>query len=95
MKKTVKDEVVAVIATGGKQYRVKVGDTFAVEKLNPKKGEKVLFDDLLAGKKVAAEILETKKDKKLWAVRFMPKTRSKRIFGHRQLKTSLKIISIQ
>ncbi len=37
----------AVIATGGKQYLVKAGDTIKVEKLVAKEGEKFVFDKVL------------------------------------------------
>ena len=38
----------AVIATGGKQYRVSVGDEIFVEKLDGEAGEAVKFDQVLA-----------------------------------------------
>lgn len=38
----------AVIRTGGKQYRVKQGDTFNVERLPGEMGEKLTFGEVLA-----------------------------------------------
>lgn len=39
--------MLAVIATGGKQYLVKTGDTLKVEKLVGKEGETMTFDKVL------------------------------------------------
>ncbi len=39
--------MLAVIATGGKQYLVKTGDTVKIEKLPVAEGEKVTFDKVL------------------------------------------------
>ena len=38
----------AIIATGGKQYKVSEGDVIKVEKLGVEEGEKVTFDQVLA-----------------------------------------------
>lgn len=48
-KKVVKDGEFAIIMTGGKQYRVAVGDTIMVEKLTgeEKSGDMVVFDKVL------------------------------------------------
>lgn len=49
MKKVVKSEEFAVIKTGGKQYKVSVGDVIKVEKLSGdfKAGDKIVFDEVL------------------------------------------------
>jgi large subunit ribosomal protein L21 len=39
--------MLAVIATGGKQYLVKTGETLKIEKLPVVEGEKVIFDQVL------------------------------------------------
>lgn len=39
--------MLAVIATGGKQYLVKTGDTLKIEKITAEEGEKVIFDKIL------------------------------------------------
>jgi large subunit ribosomal protein L21 len=100
---------IAVIATGGKQYKVKEGETIKVEKLDLKVGEKVNFDTLLVaetdgsavtvgtpslGDKVTAEVLSTAQQDKVTVVKYKSKTRYKKTVGHRQLKTSVKILSI-
>lgn len=85
----------AVIKTGGKQYKVKKDQIILVEKLNVKPKEKVTFDNLLGKGKVEAEILDTVKMSKVKVVKFRPKTRYKKILGHRQLKTKLRILEIK
>lgn len=98
---------IAVIKTGGKQYKVAVGDTVKVEKLEVEKGKTVKLDTLLIadganlelgqptlGEKVEAEVLETAKGKKVTVVKYKNKTRYKKTVGHRQKFTALKILSI-
>ena len=98
---------IAVIKTGGKQYKVAVGDTVKVEKLEAEKGKKLKLDTLLIaeganlelgqpslGGKVEAEVLETAKGKKVTVVKYKNKTRYKKTVGHRQKFTALKILSI-
>ena len=97
----------AVVKTGGKQYRVKEGDTIKVEKLEAEPKSKVKLDTLLVaegakielgtpslGEKVEAEVIETVKGDKVTVVKYKNKTRYKRTLGHRQIKTELKITSI-
>ncbi|MDP2944298.1 MAG: 50S ribosomal protein L21 [bacterium] len=98
---------IAVIKTGGKQYKVKEGDTIKVEKLEVANGQKVKLDTLLIalgdklelgqpslGEKVEAEVLETAKGKKVTVVKYKNKTRYKKTVGHRQQFTALKVLKI-
>ncbi|MFA6194744.1 MAG: 50S ribosomal protein L21 [Patescibacteria group bacterium] len=98
---------IAVIKTGGKQYKVKEGDTIKVEKLDAENGQKVKLDTLLIidgeklelgqpslGEKVEAEVLETAKGKKVTVVKYKNKTRYKKTVGHRQQFTALKVLKI-
>ncbi len=98
---------IAVIKTGGKQYKVKEGDKIKVEKLTEEDGKKIKLETLLVsdgknteigtpslGEKVEAEVITTAKDKKVTVVKYKNKTRYKRTIGHRQVKTELKIVSI-
>ena len=98
---------IAVIRTGGKQYKVKEGDTVKVEKLEVEAGKKVNLDTLLIaeaekielgapslGEKVEAEVVETAKGKKVLVVKYKNKTRYKKTVGHRQVFTALKITKI-
>lgn len=91
----------AVIATGGKQYRVKEGDIITVEKITEKS---VTFAPLLvtdggnvkaAGKgKVTATAIEEVKGKKLVVFKMKPKKGYRRKSGHRQRLSQLKIEKI-
>jgi len=100
---------IAVIKTGGKQYKVKEGDKIKIEKLNQEVGKKIKFDTLLIasedgeelnlgnpslGEKVEGKILEQEKDKKINVVKYKNKTRYLRNKGHRQLFTKVEISSI-
>ena len=100
---------IAIIKTGGKQYRVKEGQTIKVEKLEAESGAVVKFDTLLIsdeeannlelgtpslGEKVSGEIINTAKDAKVTVVKYKRKTRYKKTVGHRQLKTAIKITAI-
>jgi large subunit ribosomal protein L21 len=99
----------AVIATGGKQYRVSKGSKIKVEKLSAQPGESVKLDQVLlicqdgqvnigtpaiAGASVEAKVLEQKKGEK--KIIFHKKIRKgyKRKQGHRQAETVLEISSI-
>jgi len=100
---------IAVIKTGGKQYKVKEGETIKVEKLDEKNGSKIKLETLLIattdgkevnlgkpslGEKVSVEIIEGGRDKKVRVVKYKNKTRYKRTLGHRQPFTRIKIESI-
>ena len=85
--------VFAIIKTGGKQYKVKVGDIIKVEKLEAEKS--VILDDILFDKKVTADILSKGRHSKVRILKFKAKKRYRRIKGHRQAYTELKIISIK
>jgi large subunit ribosomal protein L21 len=99
----------AVIATGGKQYKVSPGDTINVEKLGAAVGSLVELTDVLTvskdgqvmvgqptivGAKVVAEVKDERKGRKLIVFKFKPKTRYKRTKGHRQPFTRLTIREI-
>jgi len=100
---------IAVIKTGGKQYKVKKGDVVKIEKLDKKEGSKVTFDTLMTaktdgkevnlgkpslGKKVEGKILEQGRDKKISVIKYKNKTRYLRNKGHRQPYTKIEIRSI-
>lgn len=83
---------IAVIKTGGKQYKVRVGDSLKVEKLSQKSLE---FVDLLGGKKVIAKVESEGKLPKVRILKFKAKKRYKRVRGHRQHYSLIKIEKIQ
>jgi large subunit ribosomal protein L21 len=96
----------AVIASGGKQYIVAVDQTLELELLGDTK--KVEFDALLVidgdnisvgtpfvkGTKVLAEVVEEVKGDKIRVLKFKPKKRIKRLTGHRQHYSQVKIAKI-
>jgi large subunit ribosomal protein L21 len=99
----------AVIATGGKQYRVSAGDTLAIEKLKVKEDGKIVFNEVLltsldgavligaphiAGAKVEAKLLRNFKDKTKIIMKYHSKTRQHKKKGHRQPHTEVQIVSI-
>jgi len=101
--------MLAVIKTGGKQYKVKEGDKLKVEKLEGKEGGKITFSEVLLmgddkdikignpfvkGAKVEGKILKTAKGKKVTGIKFKPKKRYKVKFGHRQTFTEVEITKI-
>ncbi len=98
---------IAVIKTGGKQYKVSAGETIKVEKLGLEPGQNVKFDTLLIaegealelgqpslGEKVEATVVENGRHPKVTVVKYKSKTRYKRTIGHRQHFTAIKINSI-
>lgn len=99
----------AVVETGGKQYRVTVGQTIEVEKLPFAVGERVELDKVLLvadgdevkvgqptvkGAKVLATVVEHGKGKKIIVFKYKPKERYRRKKGHRQAYTRLRIEKI-
>jgi large subunit ribosomal protein L21 len=99
----------AVIETGGKQYRVKVGDQIQVEKLESKEGDKVNFPVLLIeegeaiklgkpkleGAQVTGEVVDQMKGPKLIAYTYRKRKSSERKVGHRQPLTIVRITDIK
>ena len=105
---TTKDSF-AVIATGGKQYVVTVGQTLEVELLGDhQEGDTIEFDSVLmtddgttakvgtptTGTKVQATYLGEKKGPKLTIVRYKAKSNRDRRLGHRQHYAQVKIEAI-
>jgi large subunit ribosomal protein L21 len=94
----------AVIKTGGKQYRVKVGDKLKVEKIDAKEGEIVELETLLIKDEsgnlhfqkgvVKAQVLKHGKGKKLIVFKYRPKKNYRRWKGHRQPYTEIEIKEI-
>ena len=98
----------AIIATGGKQYKVEEGDIIRVEKLDVKEGEEITFDQVLVvgdkeikigdptvnGASVKATVMTEGKEKKVIVYRYKPKTGYHKKNGHRQPYTQVKIESI-
>jgi len=96
----------AVIRAGGKQYRVAPGDVVKIEKLPAKEGDTVEFNDVLAvsgqegtigpgaGVVVSGQIMETGRADKILVFHFKRKKQYKKIYGHRQPFTAVRITEI-
>ena len=97
----------AIIATGGKQYKVSEGDIITIEKLGVEAGEKVTFDNVLAvsdeslkvGDDVAnatveASVVENGRGKKVIVYKYKRKTGYHKKNGHSQSFTKVKIEKI-
>ena len=97
----------AIIATGGKQYRVSEGDVIKVEKLGVEEGETVTFDQVLAvsndglkvgadvsGATVTASVVKNGKARKVIVYKYKRKTGYHKKNGHRQQYTQVKIEKI-
>ena len=98
----------AIIATGGKQYKVVEGDVIQVEKLGVAAGESYTFDQVLAiggdkfvlgnpvvaGATVTATVEKEGKGPKVIVYKYKRKSGYHKKNGHRQLYTKLKIEKI-
>jgi large subunit ribosomal protein L21 len=99
----------AIIRTGGKQYKIAKDSIIEVEKLGYKTGENFEFEDVLlhvvndkvrigkpmiTGTKIKATVLEHFKGEKLRVARFKAKVKYRKVTGHRQSLTKVKILDI-
>lgn len=99
----------AIIATGGKQYKVKEGQTLDVELLHAEAGETVEIDSVLMlnkdgeivtgkpyveGAKVSLKVVENGKAPKIVVFKYKPKKNYRRKKGHRQPYTRVTVESI-
>ncbi|MEK7517073.1 MAG: 50S ribosomal protein L21 [Patescibacteria group bacterium] len=100
----------AVIRSGNKQYKVSRDLVITVERLQSKAGEKILFDDVLIyvndgklnlgkprsfGVRVSGTVLEHAKGEKIRIAKFKAKSKYRRVTGHRQHLTRIKIDEIK
>ncbi len=99
----------AVVKTGGKQHRVRAGDLIKVEKLEGDIGEKLTLGEVLMvagngetrigkpiieGAKVEAEIVRQGRSRKIIVYKFKRRKNYRRMYGHRQPFTHLRITGI-
>ena len=97
----------AIIATGGKQYKVSEGDVIKVEKLDAEPGATVTFDQVVAvsdkelkvagdvaNANVTATVMEQGRGKKVIVYKYKRKTGYHKKNGHRQPYTQVKIEKI-
>ena len=100
----------AVLKTGGKQYLVTEGEVIKVEKLLEEAGKKVKFSEVLLtsddkntvvgtpfvkGATVEGEVVTHARHNKIFGVKMKAKKRNKKLFGHKQHYTEVKITSIK
>ncbi len=99
----------AVVETGGKQYKVEVGQTVDVEHIQAEIGDTVelgrvlavstdeglrLGNPVVAGAKVTGSVVDQGRGKKIIVFRYKPKTRYRKKTGHRQSYTRVAVESI-
>lgn len=97
----------AIIATGGKQYKVSEGDIIKVEKLDAEAGATVTFDQVLAvsgdslkvgadvkNAAVTATVMEQGRSRKVIVYKYKRKSGYHKKNGHRQYFTEVKIDKI-
>lgn len=97
----------AIIATGGKQYKVSEGDVIKVEKLDVEPGSTVTFDQVVAisdnelkvagdvaNASVTATVMEQGRYRKVIVYKYKRKTGYHKKNGHRQAYTQVKIEKI-
>ena len=100
----------AVIKTGGKQYNVAVDDVLSIEKIDGQEGDKITFDSVLmtgegdkvtigtpmvSGACVEAEIVTQYRTRKILVFRKRRRKNSRRLNGHRQHQTRIKVTAIK
>ena len=100
----------AIMVTGGKQYKVSVGDVLFIEKLGAEAGEDVTFDKVLAvggengvtvgaptveGATVTGKVVKNGKNKKIYVFKMKAKKNYRRKQGHRQPYTKVTIEKIE
>lgn len=100
----------AVIVSGGKQHRVREGETLKLEKIETETGGKVEFDRVLlvadgddvkvgtpevSGAKVSAEVVSHGRHKKVNIIKFKRRKHHMKRMGHRQWYTEVKITGIK
>ncbi len=99
----------AIVETGGKQYRVQVGETLLVDRLPAEPGQMIALDRVLLlaangevvigrptvpGAQVMARVVAHEKGRKIIVFKYKPKVRYRRKKGYRHQYTRLRIEAI-
>ncbi len=99
----------AIIKLAGKQFKVSEGDVFVIDRVKTKPGEKLTVDEVLLIKdddelqvgtptvkdaQVELEVEEEFRAKKIRVAKYKAKSRYRRVRGHRQHKSKVKVLSI-
>lgn len=102
--------MLAVIKTGGKQYKVSPGQKIKIEKLKEQEGNEVVFNEVLLVQddknlaigtplvekaKVVGKVLKQDRYEKVVIFKYKPKKRYKVKKGHRQPYTEIEILKIE
>jgi large subunit ribosomal protein L21 len=100
----------AIIATGGKQYKVTEGEALQIEKLKAEAGSQVEFDQVLMlvdgekvevgtpyldGVKVTGEVVKQGRGEKIHIIKFRRRKHHMKRQGHRQDFTEIKVKSVK
>lgn len=99
--------MIAIVRTGGKQYKVTEGQKIKVERLKAEVGDTLDLETLFIGdenaveigtplltKTVAAKVIAEGRHDKVTGIKFKAKKRQLTRFGHRQPYTELQIVKI-
>lgn len=99
----------AIIQLQGKQFQVSEGDEIVVDRLDKAEGDKFSVSDVLLvvdgdkrkigqpivkGAKVDCELISNDKGKKIRVAKYKAKSRYRKVQGHRQLQSLVKILQI-
>lgn len=99
----------AIVETGGKQYRVAPGDELKIEKITPNDQGEVVFDKVLlvndgqttkigqpyiAGATVSVQVTKQGRHPKITVIRYKAKVRYRKVKGHRQPFSQIKVANI-
>ena len=99
----------AIIQLQGKQFQVSEGDQITVDRLDKDEGDKFSISDelllvdedkrkigqpIVKGAKVECEVLSNNKGKKIRVAKYKAKSRYRKVQGHRQLQSLVKILQI-
>lgn len=100
----------AIIRIQGKQYRVSEGQTLTLDRIKGKEKDKIVFEDVLlvcekekfligqpnlVKVKVEGEIIKHFRGTKIRIEKFRAKSRYRRVKGHRQERTEVKVTKIR
>lgn len=99
----------AIIQLQGKQYQVQEGDEFLVDQLEKEAGSKFEVTDVLLlvngedrkigqplveGAKVSCELVSNQKGEKIRVAKYKSKSRYRKVIGHRQYQSTVKVLKI-
>lgn len=99
----------AIIQLQGKQYQVQEGDEFLVDQLGKEAGEKFDVSDVLLvvneddrkigqplveGAKVSCELVSNQRGEKIRVAKYKSKSRYRKVHGHRQYQSTVKVLKI-